>query len=183
MGGKSEASNVSRYRSSCTHFVGQYYYCMYVCMVAHIASQPGKVANPARGQLNREQGKSIFPCPRSRLRIWSRETVSAVPSILYNLNLQSSLFILPLMLFYFWIMFSFNRYTRDIITCKSKHDPGGLQANLSHAPKKSTRVRRRWRWWRRAVVEIWHFIGSIFVARQRTVKFSTNATRLRSNLL
>ena len=38
----------------------------------------GRVANPARGQLNRE--KLIFPCPRSCLRIWSRETVSAVPS-------------------------------------------------------------------------------------------------------
>ena len=32
--------------------------------------QPGKVANPAL----------IFPSPRSRLRIWSRETYSAVPS-------------------------------------------------------------------------------------------------------
>ena len=44
-------------------------------------NQPGKVANPARGQLNREilQGKLIFPCPRSRLRIWSSETGSAVP--------------------------------------------------------------------------------------------------------
>ena len=40
--------------------------------------QPGKVANSARGQLNRE--KIIPPCPRSRLRIWSRETGSAVPS-------------------------------------------------------------------------------------------------------
>ena len=40
--------------------------------------QPGKVANPARGQLNREKG--IFPCPCSCLRIWSRETGSAVPS-------------------------------------------------------------------------------------------------------
>ena len=27
-----------------------------------------------------EQRKNIFPCPRSRLRIWSRETGSAVPS-------------------------------------------------------------------------------------------------------
>ena len=27
-----------------------------------------------------EQGKLIFPCPRWRLRIWSRETGSAVPS-------------------------------------------------------------------------------------------------------
>ena len=41
-------------------------------------NQPGKVANPARGQLNREN--VFFPCPRSRLRIWSRETGSAVPS-------------------------------------------------------------------------------------------------------
>ena len=40
--------------------------------------QLGKVANPARGQLNREN--EYFPCPRSCLRIWSRETVSAVPS-------------------------------------------------------------------------------------------------------
>ena len=40
--------------------------------------QPGKVANPARGQLNRE--KIIFPCPRSRLRIRPRQTGSAVPS-------------------------------------------------------------------------------------------------------
>ena len=39
--------------------------------------QPDKVANPARGQLNR--GK-ILPCPRACLRIWSRETGSAVPS-------------------------------------------------------------------------------------------------------
>ena len=35
-----------------------------------------KVANPVHGQLNR--GK--FPCPRSRLKIWFRETVLAVPS-------------------------------------------------------------------------------------------------------
>ena len=38
--------------------------------------QPGKVANSARGQLNR--GTNIF-CPRSRLIIWSRETGSSVP--------------------------------------------------------------------------------------------------------
>ena len=35
-----------------------------------------KVANPARGQL--KQGKRVFPCPRSRLRICFRETGSAV---------------------------------------------------------------------------------------------------------
>ena len=39
--------------------------------------QPGKDANLARGQLNR---KNLCPCPRSRLRIWSRERGSAVPS-------------------------------------------------------------------------------------------------------
>ena len=38
--------------------------------------QPCKVANPTRGQLNREN----ISCPHLRLRIWSRETVSAVPS-------------------------------------------------------------------------------------------------------
>ena len=40
--------------------------------------QPGKVANPARGHLNRENKYS--PCPRTCPRIWSRETGSAVPS-------------------------------------------------------------------------------------------------------
>ena len=34
--------------------------------------QSSEVANPARGQLNRD-----FFCPRSCLRIWSRETGSA----------------------------------------------------------------------------------------------------------
>ena len=37
----------------------------------------GMIANPGGGQLNR---RNIFPCPRSRLRIWSRETGSTVPS-------------------------------------------------------------------------------------------------------
>ena len=43
--------------------------------------QPGKVANPARGQRNREN--ECFPVVRvvrSRVRIWSRETGSAVSS-------------------------------------------------------------------------------------------------------
>ena len=50
-----------------------------MCMVITYTKsmdQPGKVANPARGQLNREKKN---PCPRSRLRIWPRETGSAVP--------------------------------------------------------------------------------------------------------
>ena len=40
--------------------------------------QPGKVANPARGQLNRENQYSPVRV-HSCLRMWSRETVLAVP--------------------------------------------------------------------------------------------------------
>ena len=39
-------------------------------------NQPGELANPVHGQLNREN----FPCSRWRLRIWLRETDLAVPS-------------------------------------------------------------------------------------------------------
>ena len=39
---------------------------MYVCMYGHhiwqSMDQPGKVANPARGQLNRENEHSLSPC-------------------------------------------------------------------------------------------------------------------------
>ena len=49
--------------------------------------QTGKVANPARGQLNR--GKCVFPCPRSRLRIWSRESGLTVSSLVSPLILQT----------------------------------------------------------------------------------------------
>ena len=55
--------------------------CMYVCMVVTYTKsmdQPGEVANPARGQLNRENEHS--PVLRACLRIWSHETGSAVPS-------------------------------------------------------------------------------------------------------
>ena len=54
---------------------------MYTCMVITYSKnmdQPGKVANLARSQLDGE--KIIFPYPRSRLRIWSRETGLAVSS-------------------------------------------------------------------------------------------------------
>ena len=40
--------------------------------------QPGKVANPARGQLDREEKNN--PCSHSCLGIWSRDPGSAVPS-------------------------------------------------------------------------------------------------------
>ena len=40
--------------------------CMYVCMYGHhilqSMDQPGKVANPARGQLNREDNIPLSPC-------------------------------------------------------------------------------------------------------------------------
>ena len=58
--------------------------------------QPGKVANPARGQLNREK-KWIFPSPRSRLKISSRETSSAVP---FRVSLPISVLRLNLVLTY-----------------------------------------------------------------------------------
>ena len=47
--------------------------------IAEYGSTAGEVANPARGQLNREN--KYFPvCPCSRLRIWSRDARSAVRS-------------------------------------------------------------------------------------------------------
>ena len=53
---------------------------MYVCMVitySKTMNQPGKVANRARGQLNRE---NEYSGSRACLRIWSHEADSAVPS-------------------------------------------------------------------------------------------------------
>ena len=68
-------------------------------MVIHIANmdQPGKVANPARGQLN-SKNEYFYPCPRSScLRIWPRETGSAVPP---RVNLLISILRLNLVLTY-----------------------------------------------------------------------------------
>ena len=58
--------------------------------------QPGKVAYPARGQLNRENSFSLSPFT---LRIWSRGTGSAVPS---GVGLLISILRLNLVLTY-WI--------------------------------------------------------------------------------
>ena len=60
-----------------------------------IMDQPGKFASPSRGQLNRE----IFFLVRVRscLRIWSRETGSAVPS---RVSLPISILRLNLVLTY-----------------------------------------------------------------------------------
>ena len=57
--------------------------------------QPGKVANLARGQLNREN--TYFHSPYLRLGIWSRETGSAVPS---RVSLLISILRLDLVLTY-----------------------------------------------------------------------------------
>ena len=57
--------------------------------------QPGKGASPTRGQLNRKN--EYFPCPHSFLRIWSRETGSAVPS---RVSLLISILRLNLVLIY-----------------------------------------------------------------------------------
>ena len=49
-------------------------------LTAEYGSTAGEVANPAaRGQLSREFNYFTV-CPRSRLRVWSRETRSAVRS-------------------------------------------------------------------------------------------------------
>ena len=63
--------------------------------------QPGKVANPDRGQLNRENEYSSVPVRTTCLRIWSRETGSAVPSraslviSILRLNLVLTSYVIP----------------------------------------------------------------------------------------
>ena len=56
---------------------------MYVCVYGYTYSKSMDYPDVVGYQScswSAEQGKLIFPCPRSRLRIWSRETGSAVPS-------------------------------------------------------------------------------------------------------
>ena len=69
----------------------EYQVCMVITYTEYIAecrSIAGEVANPSRGQLNIEN--EYFPvCPRSRLRVWSRETRSAVRSRASLLILQT----------------------------------------------------------------------------------------------
>ena len=70
---------------------------MHVCIVITYSKgkdQPGKVANPARGQLD---GENEFFRPRARLRIWFRETGSAVP---FRVSLLISMLRLNLVLTY-----------------------------------------------------------------------------------
>ena len=51
---------------------------MYGHHILQSMDQPGKVTSSSRRLA--DQAKLIFPCPRTRLRIWSREKGLAVPS-------------------------------------------------------------------------------------------------------
>ena len=69
---------------------------MYICIVITYSRVQinRKVANPVHDQLNREK----FPCPRSRRKIWFRETGLTVPSrvsllILYT-NAESGAYLI-----------------------------------------------------------------------------------------
>ena len=59
---------------------GVYFMYIYVCMVAHIARVRINRVRLPTCTWSAEQEKRIVSCPRSRLRIWSRETGLAVPS-------------------------------------------------------------------------------------------------------
>ena len=74
-------------------------YGMYSNTYSKSMNQPGKVASPARGQLNRKNEYFAVVRVRSCLRIWSRETGSAVPS---RVSLLISILRLNLVLTY-WI--------------------------------------------------------------------------------
>ena len=63
-----------------------YWYEVGMLKVLASMDQPGKVVLPAHCQLNREN--ELFLCPRMRLRNWSRETGSAVPSCVSSLVLH-----------------------------------------------------------------------------------------------
>ena len=89
--------------------------CIMFIMYGHAYSkrrnQPGKVANPACGQLNRENEYFLVRV-RSRLRMWSRETGSAVPS---RVSLLISILRLNLVLAYLRDSSRFPRRRRPFI--------------------------------------------------------------------
>ena len=66
-------------------------------MVQHIAEYKSTGLGCQSCSWSAEQRKRIFPCPRSRLRIWSRETGSVVPS---RVSLPISILRLNLVLTY-----------------------------------------------------------------------------------
>ena len=54
---------------------------MYVCMMSSNVAEYGSNEYDRQSySWSAEQWKLIFPCPRSRLKIWSRDTCSTVPS-------------------------------------------------------------------------------------------------------
>ena len=104
--------------------------------------QPGKAANPPHGQLNRR--KIIFPCPRSRLRIWSRETGSAVPS-------RVSLLISILRINLIWCLltgFLPSSAAVSIYLFKPPNDIGSVLSVSGHAFAYRSRSLPRVRWHR-----------------------------------
>ena len=114
----------------------------YLCFVftyEKSMDQPGKVANPARGQLNREN--DFYSCPRPRLRIWSRETGSAVPS---RVSLVVSILRLNLCAY---LRDSSRVLRQRLFIDLSRHTPSGQSDLLGHAIayrwRSRPRVRRR----------------------------------------
>ena len=56
-----------------------HYHVLYGHHISKRKNQLGKIVNLAPSR-SAEQGKCFFSCPRLRLKIWSRETGSAIPS-------------------------------------------------------------------------------------------------------
>ena len=72
-----------RYNGENESLICTIYSSMHVCMYvwSHIQQEYGSTASGCQScSWSAEQGNLIFPCPRSCLKIWSRETVSAVSS-------------------------------------------------------------------------------------------------------
>ena len=61
-----------------------YVVCMYVgsSHIARSMDQPGKVANPARGQLNRENNSPLSPCVPENLVSRDEFTVYSTPTLI-----------------------------------------------------------------------------------------------------
>ena len=97
------------------------YVCMYVCICMYVWSShiteygsTSKVANPARGQLNRENNIALS---RACLRIWPRETDSAVPC---RVSLLISILRLNLVLTY-----GISPEFRGCVHLRNRHTPSG----------------------------------------------------------
>ena len=98
--------------------------------------RPGRVTNPARDQLNREN--EFYPCPSPRPRVWSRETGSAVPS---RVSLLISILRLNLVLTYYGIPPEF-RGGVHFFYLKPSYAIGSLPSISGHAIEKGMCVQR-----------------------------------------